>query len=70
MNNLNAIEEIDRIVDLLKNISDNNPCDEIAGCPYLDDADVECSQCGAIFAYNRVREEVEEWKKSRQLSQT
>lgn len=67
MNNLNAIEEIDRIVDLLENFYKNDPCDTFCACPYINDEKIECAQCGAIAAYKMIKKEVEIWKKSQQL---
>lgn len=70
MNNLNAIEEIDRIVDLLEEFSKNDPCDTIYACPYINDEKIDCAQCGVISSFKMVKKEVEIWKKSQQLSQT
>ncbi len=50
------LADIDSIVEKLETYSRSDICSSIAGCPYHNDENINCENCGAMGALQIVKE--------------
>lgn len=48
--------DVDKIIEQLEKYSRSEICDSHTGCPYIDDEDICCENCGAIGALEIIKE--------------